>query len=194
MSAAVDEPRKPIVKKLSFAIATSWLAFAAGLLRIGLEDGHVAGPMWAIVLAVSACVVIGIASGLLAYIAREILTAMQGVAVLFTAFTLATPHENVKRPLFLSIAGIVILMLLVGGAVPLLVLVWRSTRDERERAIFATATSLAFGTTMVVVAAFSLLGHRQFSTLQAPDLTPTWILFAGIGSWLGSMLVLRRRM
>ena len=83
-----------------------------------------------------------------------------------------------------------ILVLLVGAAIPFLVYVVRREQDERERKIVMTAMSLSFLATMLTVLAFVLLD--QYTAVRPPS--ATWILLVGAVGWFASYFVLRERM
>jgi hypothetical protein len=163
-----------------------------GLLMADREDGHFSGPSWAIALTALGALTLGAQSAVpkrdgAGMKASDLVMA---VAQLLVAYTIAVPHGGVERPTWLTAIGVLALAAALAATVAAVVL-WRRSRDERERMIFAAATALAFGCVMVVAAAFTMLDH--FSSFDV-DLTPTWILLIGAASWVASGYVLRERM
>jgi hypothetical protein len=164
---------------------------AFGVVR---EEGDFTGPAWAIALWVGGAALLGIFQGLQALTERSVTWAVACTANLLAAFLISTPHDNVERPAWLAALSVGLLVVTCAGAVPLLVHLVRAQRDERERRLLGSASAIAFGVVMLIVASFSVLSYDHLSTLGAPRLTPTWIVLTGAISWLASFAVLRRRM
>jgi hypothetical protein len=163
-----------------------------GLLGIDSDAEHFSGPVWAVAVIVGGAALFGVLNAIQAWVERSLSNAVTATSALFSAFLISTPHGAVERPSWLAASSVVLLTLTFAGAVPLLVHLLRSQKDERERSILGAASAIAFGVVMVVVGAFSI--YDQFSTLDAPRLTPTWILLIGVVSWTSSFAALRSRM
>lgn len=115
---------------------------------------------------------------------------MSAVWSLGMAYAISSPQPGETQPHWLTAAGVVFVVLLVFGAIPLAVVEYRNRRDEREMAIATRSLSFAFIVTMVVVLAFSML-----ETLKVgPALRANYIIAAAATSWFASWFVLRRRM
>ena len=115
---------------------------------------------------------------------------MSAVWSLGMAYAISTPQPGETQPQWLTAAGVVFIVLLVFGAIPLAVIEYRSRRDEREMAIATRSLSFAFIVTMVVVLAFSMLETLKIG----PTLRANYIIAAAATSWFASWFVLRRRM
>jgi peptidoglycan/LPS O-acetylase OafA/YrhL len=158
------------------------------------QGDHATGPAWAIALFVLSNVVMAVFAGTRAVVQHHLDASVIAVVQLSAAFLWAMPREGAPRPGWLAVVGVVVLAIIVFGAIPMLVYLWRSQRDERQRAIFGSASSIAFGVVVIVAAVFALLGNPHFSTLAVPALTPSWIVILAVGTWSVAMLVLGRRM
>jgi len=119
--------------------------------------------------------------------------AVSGVGLIVTlslAFNCTTRQHHSAQPLWLTLFGILILAVLLCGAVPYAVIVWRRASDEREKAIAYGSMAFALLGTVVFLLVFSSLRDLRVG----PALQPDWALLVTAVSWFGAWTYLRRTM
>ena len=112
------------------------------------------------------------------------------IVTLILALNCTTRQHHMAQPLWLTLLGILILVALLGGAVPYAVVAWRRNSDERERAIANGSMAFALLATVVFITIFSFL--RELNV--GPAMQPDWALWTAAASWFGAWFYLRRAM